>query len=211
MKFAKKVCMTFVIALSFIGSGMAQEYGRVSQEVGKVGYSGNFTPAEIMEAEASKFLSIDPEAKISFDVSIPVVKNGQVLIRDTAGLPLNKAGQDSVISSATLVIPFHVDEFKLGASFDSISFLDHVSETLSRIPKTQKPQSEKSGSPKQMSVLNSPNCGGYPLGTTITVITDSCIFGTYTNKYSCNTNPVTGGNDWYVISSSWIAPNCTVH
>ena len=67
MKFAKKVCMTFVIALSFIGSGMAQEYGRVSQEVGKVGYSGNFTPAEIMEAEASKFLSIDPEAKISFD------------------------------------------------------------------------------------------------------------------------------------------------
>ena len=122
MKFAKKVCMTSVIALSFIGSGMAQEYGRVSQEVGKVGYSGNFTPAEIMEAEASKFLSIDPEAKISFDVSIPVVKNGQVLIRDTAGLPLNKAGQDSVISSATLVIPRSLAYRWLCSSLASAAF-----------------------------------------------------------------------------------------
>lgn len=207
---AKKMVMTIVMTISFVGSTIAQEQSGISREVGNVGYIGDYSPAEIMEAEASRILGIDQDARINFEVSIPVMENGRALVGDITGLPLHKPDHDSVISSATMVIPFQINEFKQGTSFDSLAFSERVSKTLSRIPKNAKPQKNKSGPTLQSHALNSPNCGGYPLGTTVTVTTESCIFGNYTTRYSCNINPTTGGNDWYIVDSSWIAPNCIV-
>ncbi|MCF6225174.1 MAG: hypothetical protein L3J22_02575 [Xanthomonadales bacterium] len=182
-------------------------------EAGGVGYPGSYTIADIVDDHIAKTFAVDPDAKINIIVSIPIIKNNQVLVNDLSGLPglpVNKSADEEAITNAAIEIPFAVDDFKTGGELDSLAFLDHLSSSLERltIPSPMQSKSKDSGSFTQGGGLeNSSNCGGYSVGTTLTVTTSSCMFGTISNTYTCQSNPATGRNDWYITSSYSLPPD----
>lgn len=181
-------------------------------EAGGVGYPGSYTIADIVDDHIAKTFEADPDAKINITVSIPAIKNNKALVNDLSGLPIHKSADEHAITNATIEIPFSVEDFKTGSEFDSLAFLDHLSSSLERltVPLSNQSKSKDSGASTQAHGLQDmSNCGGYPVGTSLTITTSSCLIGTISNTYTCQSNPVTGGKDWYITSSYSMPPSTT--
>jgi len=203
-----------IIATIFISLLIAPAYAQVTTavEAGGVAYPGSYTIADIMDGHITKTFAVDPDAKINITVSIPVIKNNKVLVNDLSGLPglpVNKSADEKAITNAVIEIPFAVDDFKTGGELDSLAFLDHLSNSLERltVPPSKQNKSKDSGSFTQgRGLQNQSGCGGYSVGTSLTVTTVSCVFGTISNTYTCQSNPNTGRKDWYITSSYSMPP-----
>jgi hypothetical protein len=107
-----KIRILLVISLASLvsfSSAQGRESSSINMEtVGSVVYSGETTPAEIMADQVDKIHTLDPEAQISFSVSIPVVKENRQLVQSIDGLPIEKTSPDSVIKEVSLELPFEL-------------------------------------------------------------------------------------------------------
>jgi len=177
--------------------------------IGSVAFSGVLTPAEIMVERMGALQELDAEVKVSFTVFVPVIKSNVQKVQSIDGLPIDETVDDSISRDVNIEVPFAPDAFVDDGLFDSWAFENHVDEMLSRlqVPGGASAATQKGGSEIQGSGSNMPNCGGYGIGSKITEISESCSLGTVTNEYTCQYNPVTGGKDWYLTSSTWTPPN----
>ena len=190
-------------------TGWAQEYGDPStRTVGAVAYPGNFSPAEVMAEEVERIRAADIDAEISFTVAIGAVKNDNARVQSLEGLPIEQPSPESSIDEVTVEVPFQASEFRDEETFDYEAFTQHIEKTLKPLRAADTAQKAQKHS-TEGGALNQPNCGGYPLGTVVTVHTESCLLGNITNQYTCMENPTTGGRDWNLTSSQWFPPSDT--
>lgn len=196
------------------GLGFAQSTGdNNAVTVGSVAYPGELSPAGLMSEEFQRITELDSDAEISFKVSVPIVERGKVIVQNVDGLPLGEDDVGNSPSQATITVPFSTTEFQRGYDLDEVSFEAAVDDTLRNLreaPSSGASTNKKSkGSSVQSGALNQLNCGGYPLGTVITVRTESCLLGNTINEYTCSINPNTHQRAWYFTSSQWIPPSTT--
>src|SRR5699024_6267245 len=160
----------------------AQQGQSQKGSAGEVAFEGEMTPAEIMTVLTEEALADDPDAQVEFVVSIPSVTEGSVNTEDLSGLPIEGQATDGAfaqggdkIQSMTVSIPFTANDYIVDGHFDGGKMLLETDATLSRLASTG--QAESKGGIRTQGALDSPNCGGYPQGTTVTVTTANC-FGT---------------------------------
>ncbi len=205
------VSITCMLILAAPATIIAQEVSNASPvAVGSIAYSGELSPAELMTEEFHRITDLDADAEISFKVSVPVVEKGKVLVNSVDGLPLGNDERNNPPTAATVTVPFSTSEFQDANGLNAGSFEAAVDDTLRNLRQDSNSgvalQGKVKGSTTQSGALNQPNCGGYPLGTVVTVRTESCLLGTTINEYTCSINPNTGQKAWYLTSSQWIPP-----
>jgi len=192
--------------LVFAVASQAQQEQSQRASAAEVGFDGAMTPAEIMTVLTEEALANDPDAHVEFVISIPSVAEGAVNSDELSGLPIKGQSGDSAIAqdgaqvrSMTVSIPFTANDYIQDGGFDSNRLLSEADAILSRLASPR--QASGKGGMRTQSPLDSPNCGGYPQGTTVTVTTTSCA-GTTQKTFTCSASGG-GQNDWIVTSQDF--------
>jgi len=163
-------------------------------QVGEIAFSGDKTVAEVVESlYANKTLAKGETIKIN--VFVPLRKQGEKSSLNLNGLPGND--KDTGLS---IDIPFSsLDYIDDQGVFDVYNMGAKIDEVLSILTPDQ--YNKGLGDP-----LNQKNCGGFPVGTTITDTRDMGCLGSITNVYECQ---VYGGQaNWYVTSTTTTSSIC---
>ena len=181
------------------------------QKVGQRAFDGDWTPADIMRERSLALLEADPDATISFRVTVETLKDGQSIVRDDTGLPVARAERDgisdpqAVHQSRLVSVPFNLSDFSAGAIVDVDALHFEADTVLQRLSLVAVPNSKSKDAISPQDVLNMPNCGGYGVGTTITDRFSSCVFGVIETTFMCQPNG-NGGNDWYIVHQELFPP-----
>jgi hypothetical protein len=117
--------------------------------VGSVAYSGELSPAELMVEEYQRIMALDPNAKVTFEVSIPVIKNGKVIVQNVDGLPLGKDEFNRYPSEATITVPISTEGFRNQDGFDAAAFKAAVDDQLRHLREPTDPNTSADSSTPQ--------------------------------------------------------------
>jgi len=184
-----KVKLVTLIAITLMLSAPlgALENGVVT--AGTAAFSCKLSAAEVIAKLTTQRMTSDSDASVSFNVTTTVMKNNKKTIKSVAGLPGQvQAPPHHGSTTAALTIPFSVADFRGDGSFNSAAFDTYVSHHLNKL---QVPDTS-----------TGLNCGGSPLGTTITEVYENCVPGKITTEYIGEIDPLSGDPNWMVKSSS---------
>lgn len=182
------------------------------QQVWEPVYGGGLSAEELMVRVAEDALAQDPDAVVSFEISVEAVVDGVQTIGDVKGLPgLEDQSVDGVlaqgseISSATISIPIIVSQYQVDGILDSQLMSSSLAEMLANL-RERESEKRKGEDFSIQHFGNQSNCGGYPLGTRVTTTSVSCIFGTTVSRYQCLPN-ADGGKDWFLTGQDHFPPD----
>ena len=176
----------FVTLLAF-GLLLSMPVGALKQgakPAGEKAYSCDLSPAELMTVVTSQIVKDDPTAEINFELHTTYMKDGILLVKMPGSPP-----QEDSSTTATMMNPISVSEYKMDGSFNSEAFESYVSERVSRL-QAREP-------------ADGFTCGGSPPDTIIVELIDSCLLGNIKTEYIGRVHPVTGDEEWIIKSSKF--------
>lgn len=160
--------------------------------LGQLAFDGAMTPTQII-AELYADKVNNEEGTLKVEITVPVVMDKKVMIKDTSGLPSlhNEAGE--IADKSIITVPFSLSS-DLSKNTDEkfYELLDSMDTVLEKLKVRSDSQSNNKNA------TNLPNCGGFPLGSTIT---DTWSRGwpfcrSISTTFSCLR--VNGANNWYI-------------
>jgi len=152
----------------------------------KQSLDGSMTPSEIVSEVYGERIA-NGEGSLKVEVSVPVVKNKNVIVQDSSGLPISN-NDGEIADESRINVPFHFDSNSKNS--DSQSFNDFLDGMDSVLQNLKVAQGDKS----------SDGCGGFPLGSTVTNTWTSWQLCTQIKTtFTCQTYGQF--TNWYVTST----------
>lgn len=154
----------------------------------QLAFDGAMTPSQIIaELYADR---IHQEAgSLTVEITVPIIRNKQVMVQDTSGLPLrhNNSGQQS--DEATITVPFSIDlDISKKGKEDFNTFLDGMDTMLVKL--------------QASSDFEESACGGIPLSSQITDTLEKGLQDCESIATTLSCLNVDGHSDWYFEKQS---------